>query len=390
MDFNNLKQFMDRLTRSLVPGNTISVYHKNTEVYRYSSGYSDVENKIRMTGDELLNIYSCSKPATVIAALQLYEKGMFLLDDPLYEYIPEFREMHIKTESGEIKKAESEITIRNLFTMTAGFSYNFDIPSIKEVEKKTNGAMLTVEVAKAIAKETLLFEPGTRWAYSMAHDVLGALVEVISGKRFADYVKESVFEPIGIRDAYYHRTNEMYSRMASQYRFETENDEADILKSQISSSGREGRWVKIGKEAHPVLGCEYDSGGAGIVVSVPEYAKFASTLANGGVAPNGERIISKGTIDLLRSNQLSDIQLKDFKWSQLKGYGYGLGVRTLIDIAKSGSNGALGEFGWGGAAGATILCDPGNELAFFYAHHMINPQEDYYQPRLRNIVYGCF
>ncbi len=273
--------------------------------------------------------------------------------------------------------------------MTAGFSYDIHSSALKEALLKTDGKMPTVETIKYLSKEPLLFEPGTGWGYNLAHDVLAALVEVISGQRFEDYVKENIFKPVGVEDIYYHRNEEIKSRMACQYGFETENTETDIVKAQISSSARKGKWIRVSKDAEHVLGSEYDSGGAGIVVSVPDYAKFASSLANGGIAPNGEKILSRGTIDLLRTNHLTPELLKDFNWSQLKGCGYGLGVRTLIVKAKSGSNGNLGEFGWGGAAGATILCDPENELAFFYAHHMLNPQEDYYQPRLRNVVYGC-
>ena len=105
---------------------------------------------------------------------------------------------------------------------------------------------------------------------------------------------------------------------------------------------------------------------------------------------NGERILSPATVELLHTNQLSDEQMAmNFNWPQLAGYGYGLGVRTMIDKAKGGSNGNLGEFGWGGAAGATVLADTKENLAVFYAHHMLNPHEEYYQPRLRNVVYSC-
>ncbi|MDO4618258.1 MAG: serine hydrolase domain-containing protein [Clostridia bacterium] len=386
MDFQNLKDFMDRLTAWKIPGNSISVYHKNKEAFRYSSGYADIETGIKMTGDELLNIYSCTKVSTVVAALKLYEQGYFLLDDPLYEYIPEFRNMYVKTASGDIVPAKKPITIQNLFTMTAGFSYDLNSPSLKQA-RLDNPKMPTLETIKYLAKEPLLFEPGEKWEYSLGHDVLAGLVEVISGKRFADYVKENIFSPIGIEDIYYHRDDEIKDRMASQYHLLNDSTD-DLVKAQISGD-KSGKVIKVSKDSDFVFGTEYDSGGAGIVVSVSEYARFASTLANNGIAPNGEKIISGKTIDLLRTNQLNSEQLKIFDWKQIRGYGYGLGVRTLIDKVKSGSNGPLGEFGWGGAAGATLLCDPENEIAFFYAHHMLNPQEDYYQPRLRNVFYGC-
>ncbi len=384
MDFSKLSEFMDHLTQWKIPGNSIVVYNKGDMVFKYSSGYADVENQIKMTGNELLNIYSCSKVATVIAALQLYERGIFLLDDPIGEYIEEFKEMEVKGEDGQLKKAVTPITFRHLLTHTAGFNYNMGSESIKKLREKTNGRMPTIEVAKAMANEPLEYEPGTKWGYSVAHDVLGALVEVISQKKFSDYVKENIFNPIGIEDIYYHADKEVSDRMAQQYIYKSKDTvDNDIVKAQISSD-KEGALFNQGKQNHHILGSEYDSGGAGIITSVSSYAKFANVLAMGG-GP----IISKGTIDLMRTNQLNSDQLKYINWSQLNGYGFGLGVRTMMDKAKGGCNGAIGEFGWGGAAGATLLVDRENELAYFYAHHMLNPHEDYYQPRLRNVVYSC-
>ena len=118
MNFEPMKEFMDRLAKTHAPGNSISIYKDNKEVFSYQAGYADSENRIPMTADKMFNIYSCSKVATVTAALQLYEKGLFLLDDPLYEYIPEYREMNIQGPDGELVKANNIITLRNLFTMT--------------------------------------------------------------------------------------------------------------------------------------------------------------------------------------------------------------------------------------------------------------------------------
>jgi len=157
----------------------------------------------------------------------------------------------------------------------------------------------------------------------------------------------------------------------------------------MAENKTDGCVINVGKAVAHTFGDEYDSGGAGITTSVEDYSRFVSALANWGVGANGERILAKSTVELMRTNQLNAEQLKNFKWSQLKGYGYGLGVRTLIDKAASGSTGNLQEFGWGGAAGATVLVDPQIGLSVFYAHHMLNPQEEYYQPRLRNVVYTC-
>ena len=125
MNFEPLKEFMDHLTSWRIPGNCIRIAQGGKEIFRYNSGYSDLENQVPMTGEGLFNIYSCSKPITVTAALQLYEKGMFLLDDPLYEYIPEYKKMYVK-EGDDVREAKNPITMRNLLTMTAGFIYSFD------------------------------------------------------------------------------------------------------------------------------------------------------------------------------------------------------------------------------------------------------------------------
>ena len=388
-NFAELKKFMNNLTDWRMPGNCITVYIDNKRVFDYSSGYSDIENKIPMTGNELLNIYSCSQVATVTAALQLYEKGIFLLDDPLYEYIPEFHNMYVKDKDGNIIKAKKPITLRHLFTMTAGFTYDMNTKEISEARRITNGKMDTVQVVKCLAREPLIFEPGTCWNYSLCHDVLAAVVEVISGERFENYVRKCIFEPIGIKNVFYHRNDEIKAMMAQQYKYET-NTDMTAVEAQMCTGTEKGHIINVGKGIGDFeLGKNYDSGGAGIVISVPDYALFGSTLANGGIAPNGEKIISLGSIELMRINQLNEQQMKNFDWSQLKGYGYGLGVRTLVNKAESGTTGNVGEFGWGGAAGATLLVDPGCKLAYFYSHHMLNPQEEYYQPRLRNVIYTC-
>lgn len=389
MNFENLKSFMNDLTEWRIPGNSVVVYKDNEKVFEYSSGFSDVENKIKMNGSELVNVYSCSKPITVTAAMQLYEKGKFLLSDPLYEFIPEFKEMYVCTNGGEIEKANKPITIQNLFTMTAGFSYNFNTEGFKKAKEITNGKMDTLATIRCIADDPLVFQPGEHWGYSIGHDVLAAVVEVISGKKFRDYVKENIFDPLEMNDSCYHNEG-VRDRMAEQYLFKV-GDEDDIVKLQSSDTIKDGGYIEnTGKQVAHVLGCEYDSGGAGITTSISDYGKFAAAMANGGVGLNGEKIISAATINLMRTNQLNQNQSADFNWEQLRGYGYGLGVRTMINKAVAGSNGSIGEFGWGGAAGATLLVDPDCNLGVFYAHHMLNPQEGYYQPRLRNVIYSCF
>lgn len=388
MDFSILKEFLDSLTAWRIPGNNVSVYIDNKEVFSYCSGYEDYENKIPMTGDKLINIYSCSKIATVVAALRLLEEGKFKLDDPLYAFIPEYKVMNIQDNNGEIRQAKKQITLRHLFTMTAGLTYNLKSPAISKARELTGGKMNTLTVAKCIAADPLSFEPGESWQYSLCHDVLAAVVEVVSGKKFRDYVTESIFLPLGMNDSVYH-SKDILDRVAKQYEFQNLN-ETDIVLLQASDLSLDGgRLINVSKKCEHVLGDEYDSGGAGITTSVSDYSKLLAALANGGIGPTGERILLPETIELLRTNQLNENTMKNFDWPQLKGYGYGLGVRTMLDVEKSGFLGNRGEFGWGGAAGANALVDPSLKLSMFYAHHMLNPQEAYYQPRLRNALYAC-
>ena len=386
MEFDKLKSFMNNLTEWRIPGNSVVVYKDGEKVFSYSSGYSDLENKIKMQGTELLNIYSCSKPVTAVAVMQLYEKGLFLLSDPLYEYIPEFKCMYVKKGDGECVKASKAITVQDLLTMTAGFTYDTNTEAFKEAEKLTDGKMDTLTVVKCLASQPLAFHPGERWGYSLGYDILAGFVEAVSGMKFARYVKENIFIPLEMNESVYHN-KEVQHKMAQQYAFVVEA-ENDIVKLQ-SKKSNEGYVKNVGKDVGLIFGENYDSGGAGITSSANDCGKFAAMLANGGNGINKERILGSATVELMKINHLNDEQLTDFSWPQLRGYGYGFGVRTMINKTKGGSNGSLGEFGWGGAAGATFLVDTDLNLGVFYAHHMLNPQEAYYQPRLRNVIYSC-
>lgn len=386
MNFEPMRKFLDYLTSWRIPGNVMVIYKDGEPVFEYVSGYSDIEKGEKMSPDKTFFMYSCSKITTTICALKLMEKGLYKLDDPLYDFIPEYKDMYVKRDNGDVIKSPVSITIRNLFTMTAGFNYNFNVPSIKRAGEITGGKYDTLETIKCLAREPLYFVPGEKWSYSLCHDVLGGFVEAVSGKTLGEFAKENVFEPLGI-DAKYHLTEEYTENMAQQYRFIDDSGESDIVKLQQTDKNMVGGYhVVEGKVNSHMLGENYCSGGAGVVTTVPEYAKLMAALANGGIGINREKIIERDTLEQWRTNQLDENQLRFVNWSQLKGYGYGLGVRTMMD-ASVGT--PLGEVGWGGAAGANALIDMDNNVSFYYAHHMLNNQEGYVQPRLRDILYEC-
>lgn len=377
MNFLNLELFLDSLIEKGIPGVDCAVYAKHQPVFRHSAGYCDVKNKVPVKQDNLYNLYSTSKVITCTAALQLYERGMYLLNDPLYEYLPEFKDMIVKhtdeNQKVEYLPAKNQIKIRDLFTMCAGLTYDINTASINDVKTRTQGKCPTREMVEAFSKEPLVCEPGTHWNYSLCHDVLGALIEVLSGEKFGEYLRKNIFEPVGMKDTGFILPANKADRMAHQYRFNGDTNIAD----------------EIGIENDYKLGSEYESGGAGLISSVDDYILFADSLCNGGHTASDKNILSHHTIDLMRTNHLNNICLNDFNWTQMTGYGYGLGVRTMMDKANGGCNGNVGEFAWGGAAGAYALIDPENELTIFYAQHMLNNMEPYVHPRIRNITYAC-
>ena len=388
MDFTNLKNYMDELTAWQIPGNTIRVFKDNTEVFRYSSGFGDVKSGRALCGDEFFNIYSCSKVALSVAVMQLVENGKISLDAPLYDYIGEFREMQCRDENGNIKKAEKPITIRHLLSMTSGLGYELYSDALNAAREKTCGKMDTLTAIRSMSEHILDFEPGERWQYGLSHDVLAGVVEIVSGVEFREYMLKNIFEPVGMKEIYYHLPDSIKDKMATQYLFLTSEEVKGKDEELIKTPDGKGYWQTLPKGVMwYVLGEEYDSGGAGITTNADDYIKLAATLANNGLSCTGERILLPDTVELMKANQLNEKQMQYYTWEQLSGYGYGLGVRTLVD--KMSSPSALGEFGWDGAAGSFFLVDTENNLAYFYAQHMLNSCSEIIEQRLRNVVYSC-
>lgn len=365
MDFAPMKAFMQHMLDLKIPGNAVSVWKDGKEVFSHTAGYADRETKEPMTADHLINVYSCTKVATVVTALHLYEEGLFRLDTPVSEFLPEWADLTVRTDHG-IEQAKETMTLHHLFTMTSGLNYNVDIPAYKG--EKTD----TRSVIRELAKEPLDFEPGAKWQYSLSHDVLACVAEVATGKRFADLVKEQIFVPCGMENSHFH--NEGLS-MAKQYRMVTPNL-GDLVDAQ--AYGHEilhpDTYVELTDGSNWLVpGPDYDSGGAGMVTSVNQYAKFASDLLQG-------KLLKPETMAMLCSNQLTPAQAKTYDWPHHAGYDYGLGVR--INAADH-----PGEYGWGGAAGSKVYLDPNHGVSMFYAHHMLNPQPAYYMPRLKQALY---
>lgn len=343
-------------------------------IYQRHGGFSDKETKREMTTDSLVNLYSCSKVITCCAAMQLAEHGKIMLHDPVSKYIAEFADVKVKEKQGDkliLRDPKREMRIYDLFSMTSGINYDLSSPSIRELRERTNGACPTVDIARAIAKEGLEFDPGERFMYGLSHDVLGALIEVVSDMPFGDYLKKNIFDPVGMTDTGFSVPEGKMHRMADQYFKQDGKDAERIEKTQCIYR----------------LGTKHQSGGAGIISCTDDYILFADALANGGVAKTGERILSKAAIDTMRTSRLTAENEWSFHHSSY-GMGYGLGVRTCVS-RTGGTLIPLGAFGWDGAAGSFTLIDPDNRLAIFYCQHMRgNAGNDYKDVRTANIVYA--
>lgn len=337
--FEKTKEFCDSFLDLGVPGFDLAIFKDGKCVLRHMNGFSDYENKVRMNGNERYNIYSCSKVITCTAALQLWENGLFSLEDKLSEYMPEFKEMSIRTDDC-IKRAEKPILIKHLFEMTAGFSYQLDSPSLQKCVNDTNGRCPTREAMKYLANEPLLFEPGDRWEYSLCHDVLAAFVEIVSGEKFEDYVKKNIFDVVGMSNSTFMLPESKIEIIAQQYRFEN------------------GKAINVGKHivSHKI-GNEYASGGAGGVSTVDDYIKFLEGLRN-------YILLKKETVDIMATDRLTENQKRTY-WTK-DTHGYGLGVRC-----PKGDN-EYTDFGWGGAAGAYLAVDRKNGISLYLATHLLS------------------
>ena len=384
MDFTKLTAYLDSLEeRYGVKGLDIKITKDHDCVYRHMAGHSDYEGKIPVSDRDLYDVYSCTKVLTMTAVMQLIEQGKLDLYDTLDKYIPEFSQMYYSADfkvgefpfrwptlEDNLLPARNKIYIHDLMSMTSGMSYDVASQPILEVVNATNGEADTLTVVKAMAKMPLLFEPGTHHSYALGHDVLAAVVEIISGMRFRDYMQKHIFEPLGITDMYYHIPESELPRLSAQYGKDFVTGEIKRDNSMIYRITR-----------------NYDSGGAGLTCTVDGYSKVIEALACGGIGATGAQILKPESIRTMSRNWLTEQQLADFQRAGKVGYGYGLGVRTLIDPSTSKS--PVGEFGWDGAAGAYSVIDPFNHISIFYAHEILGMLEAYSEihPTIRDLVY---
>ena len=381
---------MDRLLQSFVDGGLpscgLKITRRGETVYEGYFGWADLEAKTPLTSCSVFRQASTSKLPLYVAAMMLYEKGLFLLSDPLYEYLPEYRESRKAVRCGdgsfEIVKADRPLIIKDILTMRCGLPYcNFpvktDDPTLAAMVKAmeplwAKGHYTNREQVRAMADVPLAFEPGTHWMYGFASELTCALVEAVTGRDVDAALEELLFEPLDMRDTRSHFFGDIQERMVKLYAIDEQN--------RLTPTA-----FPLEKTFLP--GEENEMGWARLFATVGDFSNMMTMLANGGVF-RGERIMGRKTIDLMRCNVLTAEQMADYTNPYEAGYGYGLGVRTLLDRAAGGVNGSPGAFGWTGGYGSWCEADPEDGTAFVYMHNMMPNRERYYHPRVRAAAYG--
>lgn len=372
MNFTKLSQYVDSLPAAGVPGCDLAVYRDHELLFRRQAGYRDDANTQTMRGDEAYCLYSCTKVFTTCAAMQLIGAGKMGLDDPVSDYLPVYAHLQVKDGAG-VRPAKTVMTVRQLMSMQSGLNYDLGTDPVRRATEKASGDPTTRQVAEAKALDPLEFDPGTNFLYSLSHDVLAAVIEVVSGQRFSEYLQAHIFAPLGLRTASFALSAETAARMCAQY----------ILDDQ------QKKLLPCAPDAnHLRIGSAYESGGAGLICDVKDYITFADALACGGKSADGTQILAPEMIQLWSANQLGPRSRTAFDGWNRVGYSYGLGVRTRVDVSKGG-RGSIGEFGWDGAAGSYAVIDPHRHISAFYAMHVRNflYSYDVIHPTLRNLIY---
>ena len=374
---NTLSRFV---SSGQIAGCAVKIVRNDETLFEGSFGYADIEKKVKMSSENtIFAIASMSKVITVAGILQLYEQGLFKMWDPVSEYLPGFKKPKVALEkpdgSYEIVDAKGEVTMRQLFTMTSGVPYAWGdsaagrirIEEEKKYQESGKPFPGAVEYANLVGQLPLAFEPGERWMYGFSIDVLGAVIEVLSGKTLGEYLKENIFDPLGMKDTGFYVPAEKHERVATLYQI------------------HEGM-----KPAERELGDrkpDFESGGGGLFSSVPDYSRFAQMLLHGG-ALNGVRILGRKTVELMSTDHLTPEQRKGDSWDTQRGYGYGLGVRVMTNPELAGINGSVGEWGWDGAFGNWFCVDPKENLTCVYL--TTNLPGDHYRfvPKLMASMYA--
>lgn len=345
-----------------LPGLLVAVMRRGELAFAETYGKADVERNKPVRPDTIYRIYSMTKPLTSTAIMMLYEEGRFQLDDPISRFIPAFANPRVAVGGSrgklETVPAEREITFRDLLSHTSGLTYGFmESTPVDALYRAKDGVDFQTsttslkQVVEKLATIPLIAQPGKAWNYSVSTDVLGYLVEVISGQPFEKFLVEKVARPLGMVDTDFHVPAAKHDRFAANYQ-----------------AGPDGKLALIDDPAKSryLAPRTVNSGGGGLVSTASDYLRFCKFMLNKGEL-DGTRLLGKKTVELMTMNHLggdmADMGMPRFSESPYYGIGFGLGFSVMIDPAKAQILGTPGEYAWGGAASTAFWCDPQEDMA---------------------------
>jgi CubicO group peptidase (beta-lactamase class C family) len=392
---------MDRaIGERRISGSNILVIKDGEERFFGSFGKADIEHDIPMKRDTVFRMFSMSKTVTAAAVMLLVERGIIDLLDNVENYLPGFANPMVavadepaangdaRGKKFHLEPAKRSVTIADLMTMTSGVCY----PGIEtaahiavdkclaEWEKKmpTAGYPVTVEFANAIGRCPLAFNPGEHWMYGFSADILGAVVEVASGRRFGDFLRDEIFVPLGMMSTSFDMLPGFRERLACVYETDPE-----------TGSLREFKGMNLGLGNYPEH-AYFESGGAGLLSTIDDFAKFGMMLANGGKLGD-KRILGENTVRYMRTNALTDeVKNRDMNWGSTVGYGYNCLMRILDKPTVQGTIAPEGEFGWDGWLGTYFIMEPASKSVILYFIQKTNSGCDDITRKVRAIAYGQY
>lgn len=345
-----------------VKGGSACVLKNGRPIFRMNLGMADEARGIKWENDTIVRLYSMTKPITAAAAMILFDRGQLDLSDKVSWYIPGFRNQYVLNENGEKEPLAEEVSIGHLLNMTSGLCYpDRGTPAgdamadlYDEICEEVNAGkpVDTMGYANRIGERPLAFQPGDRWMYGTSADILGAVIEAVSGRRFGDFLKAELFEPLGMTDTDFYVPEDKLGRFAENY----EEKDGKLVPCL---------WQHLGLTYLCRKPPEFQSGGAGLCSTMDDYAAFAEMLMNGGVY-NCRRILSRNAVKFLTENHLTAHQKRTLTWDQCIGCGYG----NLMRVAEPNNSMSIstheGEYGWDGWLGCTWANDPIGGYTFLY------------------------
>ena len=371
--------------KAYVSGVTCMVLQNGEEQCYYETGYRDIAAGYKMTRDTIHRMYSMTKPVTAAAAMILLEEGKIDLMDQVSDYLPGFRNQYI-IERGVIVPVKQPMTIQHLLNMTSGLVYPGEgNPAeircdklMEEVKSKllTEQAITTVELANRAGKLPLAFMPGTTWQYGLSADVLGAVVEIVSGMRFGEFLAKRLFEPLGMIDTAFYVSRDKQNRLAKVYR--------DGEQGLVEETGY-NLAIQNKMEIPPA----FESGGAGLCSTIDDYAKFTQMLLGGGTY-RGIRVLTPKTVEYMTTAHVTPAQQRGVDtWESLAGHTYGNLMRILVDPGAAVGIGSKGEYGWDGWLGTYMMNDPAHNLTLLIMHQKVDSGTTSYTRRIRNVLFSA-